>query len=78
MLDGSREVTLEHPREPLSWAVGRADARGVFAADAARARVPGKKAEVSSPTLEVPPSATEVRVHTDLGETLVATLEAAR
>ncbi len=81
LLDGTREAELLHPKEPLSWSVGRTDAAGTFTAAAARARVPGKKATAADAVLSV--SATlegpfAVRIHTDDGETLTTTLENAR
>jgi hypothetical protein len=81
LLDGTREVVLLSPKEPLSWSVGETDAEGAFTAAAARARIPGKKAAPSDATLSVPASlegAAAVRIHTDDGETLTTTLENAR
>ena len=81
LLDGTREVVLEHPKEPLSWSVGETDATGTFTATAARARIPGKKATAADTMLRVPASLegrAAVRIHTDDGETLTTLLENAR
>lgn len=81
LLDGTREIVLHSPKEPLSWSVGMTDDRGTFTAAAARARIPGKKATPSDAMLSVPPSLdgdAALRIHTDDGETLTTTLENAR
>ncbi len=81
LLDGTCEIVLEHPKEPLSWSVGETDVHGTFTARASRARVPGKKATPLDAMLSVPASldaTAAVRIHTDDGETLTTLLENAR
>jgi DNA modification methylase len=80
LLDGSQEITLEQPKEPLSWAVGAVHEDGAFTATVARARVPGKKPAPSDVTLALPAlnTASAVRVHTDDGHVLTTLLENAR
>jgi DNA modification methylase len=70
LLDGSMDVELVSPKEPLAWAVGETDDKGVFVSTYAAARTPGKKADSAYTRANVPSSARVLRVFTDEGETL--------
>jgi DNA modification methylase len=76
LLDGSVDLELKSPKEPLAWAVGSTDDDGVFVSSYAAARTPGKKADSAYTRANVPAEATgdkgsrALRVFTDEGETL--------
>jgi DNA modification methylase len=77
LLDGSVDLELKSPKEPLAWAVGATDEDGVFVSSYAAARTPGKKADSAYTRANVPAgelpgngAARTLRVFTDEGETL--------